>query len=115
MKTKTDDFQKKLADYQQNGATMTEVIRADKESELQALQSQIQKFEQNAQVSLQNKQIELFKPALDKIQKTINDVADANGYSHVFSSQALLYAKEGNEDEFTNLVLAKLGIKPPAN
>jgi outer membrane protein len=61
--------------------------------------------------------VQLLQPAYDKIQGAINDVADENGYTHVFSSDAgafaiLLYAKD--ESNITDLVLKKLGIEPPA-
>jgi len=116
IQAKYQDFQTKAEAYQRGAATMTEILRADKERELQALQSQIEQFQQDAEQSLQQKQIELFKPALEKIQTTINDVAQENGYTHIFSSDVgvspvLLYVKD--EDEFTPLVLAKLGITPP--
>ena len=116
IQAKIQDFQAKAEDYQRNVSTMTEILRADKERELQALQTQIEQFQRDAEQSLQDKQIELFKPALEKIQTTINQVAEENGYTHIFSSDVgvspvLLYVKE--EDAFTPLVLAKLGITPP--
>ena len=118
IQAKIQDFQTKAEAYQRDAATMTEILRADKERELQALQQQIEQFQQDAEQSLQQKQIELFKPALEKIQTTINQVAEENGYTHIFSSDVgvspvLLYVKA--EDEFTPLVLAKLGITPPSS
>ena len=117
IQAKIQTFQEKAEAYQRDLPTMTEILRADKERELQALQTQIEQFQRDAEQSLQDKQIELFKPALEKIQNTINQVAEENGYTHIFSSDVgvspvLLYVKE--EDEFTPLVLAKLGITPPA-
>ena len=116
LQAKIDEFQRKAAELQQNGPTMTEVLLADKRRELQAMQTSIQEFQKDAEASLQNKQIQLFRPALEKIQNTINEVADENGYTHIFSSDVgvspvLLYVRD--EDEFTNLVLAKLGVTPP--
>ena len=118
IQAKVTDFQSKVQAYQTQAGTMTEILRADKERELQALQQQIEQFQADAEQSLQQKQIELFKPALEKIQNTINEVAEENGYTHIFSSDVgvspvLLYVKE--EDQFTPLVLAKLGITPPDN
>jgi outer membrane protein len=43
----------------------------------------------------------------------VNEVAKANGYTHVLNSdQVLLYAEE--ESDITDLVFNQLGIKPPA-
>ena len=93
-------------------------VRADKQQELQNLQQSIEKFRADAQASLQRKQNELIQPAFDKIQKAIEEVAKANGYTHVLNPSQpavgltiLLYARE--EDDISNLVLKQLGIEPP--
>jgi outer membrane protein len=118
LEAKSKDFQAKVAEYQRTAENMIPEVRADKEQELQNLQSSIQKFQQDAQTSLQRKQGELLQPAFDKIQKAIDEVAKANGYSHVFNSgqpevglNILLYARE--EDNISDLVLKQLGIDPP--
>lgn len=116
IQTKAQDFQRKVQAYQQAAPTMTEDARAAKEQELQKLQQDIQKFEQDAQVSYQNKLQELLAPVQQKVFNAINAVAAENNYTHVFSESAgqspiLLYTKD--EDKFTELVLAKLGIEMP--
>ena len=114
---KAQDFQRKVQAYQQAAPTMTEDARAAKEQELQKLQQDLQKYEQDAQVSYQNKLQELLAPVQQKVFNAINAVAAENNYSHVFSESAvqspiLLYTRD--EDKFTELVLAKLGIELPA-
>jgi len=116
IQTKAQDFQKKVQAYQQAAPTMTEDARAAKEQELQKLQQDLQKYEQDAQVSYQNKLQELLAPVQQKVFNAINAVAAENNYSHVFSESAgqspiLLYTRD--EDKFTELVLAKLGIELP--
>ena len=115
---KVTDFQKNLEEYQKNAATMSPVIRADKEKYLQNKQGEIQEFQQNSEVALQQKQQELLAPVLDKIQKAIDDVAKENGYTYVFNSDAgpgttpiVLVAPE--KDNISNLVFKKLGVEPP--
>lgn len=117
IQTKAQDFQKKVQAYQQAAPTMTEDARSAKEQELQKLQQDVQKYEQDAQVSYQNKLQELLAPVQQKVFNAINAVAAENNYSHVFSESAgqspiLLYTRD--EDKFTELVLAKLGIELPA-
>ncbi|MCH6236133.1 OmpH family outer membrane protein [Cognataquiflexum rubidum] len=117
IQTKAQDFQKKVQAYQQAAPTMTEDARGAKEQELQKLQQDLQKYEQDAQVSYQNKLQELLAPVQQKVFNAINAVAAENNYSHVFSESAgqspiLLYTRD--EDKFTELVLAKLGIELPA-
>lgn len=118
LKSKYEEFQAKATDYQQNGATMIDAVRADKEQELQNMQQEIQSFEQQAQQSLANKRNQLVGPAYEKIGTAIEQVAEENGYTHIFSSgspgfSVLLYARE--EDNVSDLVLKKLGIDPPAD
>jgi outer membrane protein len=119
LQSKMEEFQTKLSDYQQKATSgqMIPEVQRDKEAELNGLRESIEKFQRDADASLQKKQVQLLQPAYDKIQTAINDVADENGFTHVFSSDAgafaiLLYAQE--ETNITDLVLRKLGIEPPA-
>ena len=116
IQTKAADFQKQVEAYQQAAATMTETARAAKEQELTKLRDDLQKYEQDAQVSYQRKLQELLEPVQTKVINAINAVAAENNYTHIFAETAgqspiLLYTKE--EDKFTELVLAKLGIEIP--
>ncbi|MFC4870224.1 OmpH family outer membrane protein [Negadavirga shengliensis] len=118
MQTKGQDFQRQLQTYQQSASTMTEEARNEKEQQLQRLDQELQKFREDAQTSYQRKLQELLEPLQEKVFNAINAVAAENNYTHVFSETAgqspvLLYTKE--DDPFTELVLAKLGITPPAN
>ena len=118
LQAKYEEFQAKAADYQQNAPSMIEAVRADRERELQGLQENIQKFQAEAETSLLKKRNQLLQPAVEKVGTAIKEVSEENGYTHVFSSGAagldvLLYANE--ESNITNLILAKLGIDPPAD
>jgi len=118
LEAKSKDFDTKVQAYQASVENMIPEVRADKELELRNLQQSIQKFQQDAQASLQRKQGELLQPVFDKIQKAIDEVAKANGYTHVLNSgqpevglNILLYARD--EDNISDLVLKQLGITPP--
>jgi outer membrane protein len=109
---KNKELEAKFEAYQKGQATMLESIKRDKEEELRNLQRSIQTLQENAQEDIRKKENELVKPELDKIYKAVNEVAKANGFSHVLNSdQVLLYAEE--ESDVTDLVLDKLGIKAP--
>jgi outer membrane protein len=117
IQTKSQDFQRQVQTYQQAAETMTEDARTQKEKELTALQQEIQKFEGDAQTSYQRKLQELLEPVQTKVFNAINAVAAENNYTHVFSDTAgqapvLLYTRD--DDNFTDLVIAKLGLTPPA-
>ena len=112
------EAQDKYENYQKNGANMTDVIRADKEKELQGLQTRIQEMQTSAQNSLQNKQQQLLEPILAKVNTAIQDVGKENGFLYILNMDAganttpiILYA--GSEEmAVTNLILRKLGVDP---
>jgi outer membrane protein len=112
------EFREKYESYQKGAAMMAEPVRLTKEKELGELQERIQDFQRNAEADIQKKQMELMQPVLDKIQKAIDAVAEENGFTYIFNSDAgygttpvLLHGPE--KDNVTDLVLKKLGITPP--
>ena len=113
---KENDFRSKLEDYQRTRETLNDIIRADKEQELQTLNESIQKFQSEAQASMVRKEQEVLEPLINKIQNAINTVAERENYSHVLEAPpgggVLIYAKESFN--ITNLVFAELGIDPPS-
>ena len=117
LKAKEQTFQEKLADYQQTASAMTELIRKDKERELQTLEASLRQFQQDAQTSFADKQKKLLDPVLEEIRVAIQTVAEENNFTHILNSSTggldiLLFAKD--EYDVSNLVLAKLGVEPPA-
>lgn len=116
LKSKYQDYQTKAEAYQKGAATMTDVVKADKEKELTGLQQSIQEFQRSADQSLQQKQQALLKPALDKLQKTIDAVANENGYTYVLNSDGaspvLLHGPK--DGDISDLVLKKMGVTPGA-
>ena len=115
---KEQEFQEKYQDYLQTSQSMAEVIRQDKEKELQQLQSSYGEFQQNAQTSLQERSTALLNPLYKKIGSTIEEVAIENGYSHILNVgmvqlDIVIYGDDSYN--ISDLVLKKLGIDPPAN
>lgn len=117
---KVADYRKKVDVYQGLPATTPDAIRADKEKELQTMQQSIQEFQQNAEQSVQQRQQTLLKPVYDKLQKTIDAVAEKNGYSYVFNSDAgfgttpiLLHGPK--DGDISDIVLKEMGVTPGQN
>ncbi|MGI9542297.1 MAG: OmpH family outer membrane protein [Cyclobacteriaceae bacterium] len=102
------EFENKYETFTKEQATMIEAVKKNRQEELQTMQASIQKFQQEAQKSIQDKQLELLKPVYAKIDETIQAVAKENGFTHVFTNEALLFASE--ESDISELVLAKLGV-----
>ncbi len=62
---------------------------------------------------MQAKQGELLQPVYNKIVTTIQAVAKENGYTYVYTKEALIVAPPG--DDLLPLVAKKLNIKLPPN
>lgn len=117
LKRMQKELEDKYGAYEKGAAQMSDVIKKDRETELQGLQGRIQEFGRTAEQSLQTKYQQLVNPVVQKIQKAIDAVAKETGYQYVFNLDAgantipiLLVAPE--ENNITELVLRKLGIDP---
>ena len=116
VKAKEQELKTKLEAYQKGEATMTDLVKNDKQAELQSLSQRLEGFRREAQASLEKKQKKLFEPLFDKIGKAVKAVRKANGYDMIFSTGApgvdiLLDADE--KYDVSNLVFKQLGITPP--
>jgi outer membrane protein len=119
LEIKVKEFREKYDSYEKGASMMTDVIRADKEKELQDLNGQIEAFQKNAEKSLQEKQQKLMKPVLEKIQKAIDEVAVENGFTYILSSDGamgqvpiILYGQDSLN--VSDTVLKKMGITASA-
>jgi outer membrane protein len=116
---KVKEFQDKLAVFEKLNADpkTADIIKQDKEKELQNLQTSIQEFQQNSQSSLQKKQAQLLQPLLKKVEEKMHEVATENAFTYVFNYDAgmgtapilLHYPADAN---MSDLVLKKMGITP---
>jgi len=106
----TAEYQQSVQEYQANEATYTDLVKQDKEAEINGLQQRIQAFQQNAQQSLQAKEQELLEPILSKARKAIKDVATEGGYTYIFDKSigSILYAKDS--ENVIDLVKKKLKL-----
>jgi outer membrane protein len=109
------ELQTKYAEYQEKSKDLAEVIRANKEKELNDLNQRIQDFQQQAQTEYQKKSAELSKPVYEKAKKAIDQVAKENGYKYVLDTSTGLVIYNEPADDIFSLVVKKLGITIPAN
>lgn len=105
-----EEFNKKLQDFQQTQASMTDGVREFKQQELADLQERIQTFYQTAQQDIQKKQQEYLAPIQEKMLKAIEAVGAEKNYTYIFDSAAMLYIAPSANDIMSD-VKAKLGIK----
>jgi len=111
-----DEWKKKFDEYDKRKLIMTEQRRADTEKELRDLDQKIidyrnLKFGQSGE--LFNKQNELMKPVQDRVFKSIQTVANEEGYDYIFDKSGdilLMYANE--KYDLTQKIFEKLKVTP---
>ncbi len=119
LQEKSKEFEEKYKAYEKNAPTWSELIRADKEKELQGMNQSITELKQGSEQDLQNKYQKLVQPVLAKINEAINAVGKENGFTYVLNMDAgnnstpiILYSGV-EENNISNLILKKLGVEPP--
>ncbi len=107
-----EEYNAKIKEYQEKQATMPESIKAARQSEIAEIEQRITTFQQTAYTDLQKKQQELFAPVVDKVKKTITEVATEGNYLYIFdlSTQGIIYQSPKSND-ITAAVKKKLGLK----
>ncbi len=105
------EINKKIEEFQQTEATMSQLIKEAKASEIQEMQQRLQNFAQTAQQDLQQQQMAFLQPVMDKARKAIEEVAKEHGLLYVFdmSQGNPVYASEESMDMLP-LVKTKLGL-----
>ncbi len=88
-------------------------VRRQMRQDLEGIAYQVQNWQQISQNAMQAKQGELLQPVYNKIVTTIQAVAKENGYTYVYTKEALIVAPPG--DDLLPLVAKKLNIKLPPN
>ena len=106
------EINKKIEEFNQSEATMSNLIREAKASEIQEMQVRLQNFAQTAQQDLQQQSMIMIQPVMDKARKAIEEVAVEKGLLYVFdmSQGNPVYASDESVDMLP-LVKAKLGLQ----
>jgi len=111
------EFESKYKDYLEKEATMSELLKRNKQEDLQQLQNRIQEFQRQAEQEYRKKQAELTAPILEKAKRGIEAVAKEGGYKYVLDtsvqSTSVLYSEPG--DDILMAVKKKLDGMPPAS
>jgi len=105
------EINKKIEEFNQSEATMSDLIKEAKASEIQEMQVRLQNFAQTAQQDLQQQSMVLIQPVMDKARKAIDEVAKENGLLYVFdlSQGNPVYVSEESMD-MLEPVKTKLGL-----
>ncbi|MEO0330776.1 MAG: OmpH family outer membrane protein [Bacteroidota bacterium] len=106
------------AQLQQEAANLSDTVLSAREQELQELQQDIVSEQETAQQQLQFKVMQAMGPLRQKVQVTIDSVAQVNGYTHIFPSNVggqslLIYTQNPDESNVTPLVIEAMGLTVP--
>jgi outer membrane protein len=105
------EYQAKVADAQSRAETMTNTEKEMVVREINDLEQRIQAAQEKAQEDLAKQEEELLKPMVERTNKAIKEVADANNFSYIFDTSTgfVLYYDKG--EDILPLVKAKLGLQ----
>ncbi len=109
IKKMQDEYNAKVKEYQENEATLSDIIKQTKVDEINSLGERIKKFQVSAQTEANKKQKELYEPVREKFNEALKVVAKKYGYKFIIDKNALLYFDDA--DDVTGLVEKQLGIK----
>jgi outer membrane protein len=95
------EFEGKYKDYMEKESTMSDLLKKNKQEDLQQLQKRIEDFRTQAQQDYQKKYAELTAPIMEKAKKGIEFIAKEGGYKYVLDTSientSVLYS-EPSED-----------------
>lgn len=106
------EINKKIEAFNQNEATMSDLIKEAKASEIQEMQMRLQNFSQTANQDLQQQGMVFMQPVMEKARNAIDEVAKEKGLIYVFDlSQGNPVYTSPESLDMLPLVKAKLGLK----
>lgn len=111
---KVDEYKKLAEAYKKGEATFSAEEKKTKQTELLALDADIQKFQQNGAKLMEIKQQEYLQPLYKKIGEALDKVAKAQNYTQVMQTTTDMVYLDPNFD-LTLPILAEMGIEISAN
>ena len=110
------ELETKYKKYMEEQSTMSELLRRNREEELQQLQRRIEEFRNQADMEYRKKSAELTAPIMEKAKKGIEAVAKEGGYKYVLDTStdrtSVLYHE--TSDDILMTVKKKLDSMPLA-
>jgi outer membrane protein len=115
--TMQTELENKYKDYLEKEAGMSDILKKNKQDDLQQLQRRIQDFQQQAEMDVKRKQGELTAPIFEKAKKGIEAVAQEGAYKYVLdtspNNSSVLFSEPS--DDILMLVKKKLDTMPAAS
>ncbi len=109
IKEMQEEYNKKVAVYQKEEKTLSNLMKETKVEELKSLGERIKKFQVSAQEDAIKKQKEIYDPIRKKFNTALKAVAKKQGYRFIADRSTLLYFDDS--DDATKYVESELGIR----
>ncbi len=103
-------YQKKLEEFKSINDTVNQDFKTKKFTELQILETEVNKSKQKGSQLMRLKENELMKPLYKKLGKAISEVSKENNYTQILTVQGNEFAYIDRNFDITDLVIAKLNI-----
>ena len=112
IKRTSDEFNKKLAEYQEEQKSLPQNIQERRQKELQDLSEKGMQFQQDAQQQLQKAYTDMMDPIYKKLEDAVKEVGKASAYTMIFDLNRtdIPYFSETEVKDITNDIKTKLGI-----
>lgn len=104
------EYQEKVADAQQRGASMTPMEQRIAMREIGELEQKLQEIQSGSQERMARRRQELLSPVLAKADSLVRAVAQEHGYDVIYDAPALMYAD--STLDVLPLVKQALGLMP---
>lgn len=108
---KAKEYKTKVNSFKAEADIMTEADKKNRIQELQKMEQDMGQFRQNGTKMLQLQRDENMRPLYKKLSEVIKEVAKANGYTQILTTNGNQFGYIDEKFDITQLVLDKLGIK----
>ncbi len=113
LKAMGEEYKAKLADVQARFEGMTQTEKEAAQRELADMEERITTAQENAKEDLAKQEQELLMPMVDRTDKAIKEVANANGFTYIFDSSTGMVLFYDKGEDIMPLVKKNLNIPTP--
>ena len=113
LKAMGDEYQAKVAELQPTFDTMTQTQKEAAQREIGELEQRITTAQENAKNDLAKQEQELLAPMVERTDKAIKDVGNANGFTYIFDTSTGMVLFYDKGEDVMPLVKKALGITTP--
>lgn len=109
MESMQKEFERLSSEYQAKRDQLSDLLKQNKEKEINDAYQRIQTFQANSQQEIAAKEAELTEAIYQKVKVAAEGVAKDNKYDYIFESNGILWYA-GESDDVTGLISKKLGL-----